>query len=78
MLSSMCEIIRDAITFSISLDKNDKFDTGLYIFLISTSIIDFLIRGITIDDLHEEGKTLVVIQRFTIKLCKRTSITCGK
>ena len=75
-LSSMCEIIRDAITFSISLDKNDKFDKGLYFFLnfyIKTRLLN---KRNHIDDLHGKGKTLVVIQRFTI--CKRISILCGK
>ena len=53
-LSSMCEIIRDATIFSIIFYKNDKFDTGPYFFFTSRPY--FLIRGITIDDLHDKGK----------------------
>ena len=39
---------RKATTFSTSLDTNDKFDTGLYLFIVSGSSELFFGKGVTV------------------------------
>ena len=67
----MCVSIRQKITLSIIFDKNDEVRNRTII-LISEASPGFLIKGITIEDLQDKGKTLVDKQRLTI--CKITSI----
>ena len=72
----MCVTMRAEITLSISLDRNDKFETGLYFLNTCGSRPGFLIKGSYIADIQEEGNTLVDIQRLII--CVMISIIVGR
>ena len=70
----MCVKMREGITFSISLDRNDKFETALQVLNTCGPRPGFLIKAITMADIQEEGSSLVDIQRLIIMYYMRNCI----